>query len=68
MNWHQQAAARRAYRLRKLSAHILADDYIRTGCSLCGRTNQPVTVGREHAHNPLNRTCKKCLAALDKTQ
>lgn len=65
-DWHQRHAARQAYRLRKHAAHVWADDYIQTGRMLCGQTSARVTVNREHAHKPHNRTCKKCLAALAK--
>lgn len=64
MNWHQQAAARRAYQLRNYKAHICADNYVQTGKALCGATSFPVYVDRQHAHNPANNVCKRCLAKL----
>jgi hypothetical protein len=68
MNWHQLNARRNAYKLRRRAAHIRAADYIATGKSLCGQTAFPVYVLEQHAHNPNNRTCKKCLAALEKSK
>ena len=65
MNWHQMKARRNAYRLRRHAAHIRASDYIATGQSLCGQSEFPVYVLEEHAHNPENHTCKKCLKALE---
>jgi hypothetical protein len=66
MNWHQLNAARNAYRLRRYAAHIRASDYIATGQSLCGQSEPKVYVLEQHAHNPDNHTCKKCLQALEK--
>jgi len=61
MSWHQRAASRRSWLLRNKKAHILKDDVMR---SLCGA--EPVVyVNEEHAHNPANNTCKKCLAILN---
>ena len=64
MNWHQQAAARINYLFRRYKAHIWSDDYITTGKMLCGAKNERVYVDKEHAHNPANNVCKKCLKAL----
>jgi hypothetical protein len=61
MNWHQMNARRNAYKLRRYAAHIHAPN----GKSLCGRSKFPVYVLEQHAHNPDNHTCKKCLAALE---
>lgn len=64
LSWHQAAAIRREYRLRKKTAHIRRPDYIRTGLSYCGQYQPPFYVDREHAHNPANRTCQKCARAI----
>lgn len=66
MNWHQMNARRNAHKLRRNAAHIRSADYITTGKSLCGQSEPKVYVLEEHAHNPDNHTCKKCLAALEK--
>jgi hypothetical protein len=67
-SWHQRAADRRHWRLRKHSAHIAADDYLRTGKMLCGCKDPPVTVDAEYRHNPENRTCARCKALADKAR
>ena len=66
MNWHQQKAARINYLLRRYKAHIWSDNYIATGEMLCGAKNERVYIAKEHAHNPANNVCKKCLARLAK--
>lgn len=65
MNWHQQAAARRTYRLRNHPAHILRPDFIQTGLAYCGEKEPPVWVEPEHRDNPKNKTCKKCKAEYE---
>lgn len=62
MNWHQQQAARRAYRTRNLPAHIRSDDW---STSLCGYVNPLVTIDAEHRANPENGCCKKCKRIAD---
>jgi len=64
LSWHQLNARRRIYALRNEPAHIHGDDYLWTGLCLCGVKDPPVYVEWEHAHNPANRTCAKCLAEL----
>lgn len=64
-SWHQVIAARNLYALREHKAHIQAPDYIESGKSLCGQTAFRVYVRPEHAHNPANHVCKKCLKALE---
>lgn len=66
MNWHQNNAARRAYKLRNRKSHICADDYIATGKMLCGNSKPLVTVQVDHAFNTRNNVCAKCLSALIK--
>ena len=63
LTWHQQEAIHAAYRLRNYSAHILAADYIRTGKTLCGRTDPKVWIDADKRHNPANLCCRRCLIA-----
>ena len=64
-NWHQQNARRIAYENRNEKAHILAPDYIATGKTLCGYASPSIVyVAPEHAHNPKNNVCPKCLSKL----
>lgn len=60
-NWHQKNATRRMHKMRNIKAHILANNYIETGLALCGMKPK-VYVERQHANNPANSVCKKCLA------
>jgi hypothetical protein len=66
MNWHQQKAARRAYELRNTPAHILRNDFIQTGLTLCGVKDPEVWVSAEHRHSPANKCCPRCLSIADK--
>lgn len=63
LSWHQQKRLQREHQLRGVSAHIESDHFWATGRMLCGRRDTPVKVDLEHAENPKNRTCKRCLAA-----
>lgn len=65
LSWHQTAAIRREYRLRKKAAHIRRPDYIRTGLAYCGHYEPSVYVERENAHNLASRVCKKCARAAE---
>jgi len=66
-NWHQSNAIRTNYRNRKKAAHIV--DNSRYGFfALCGQYSPIVTVDKEYANNPKNKTCKKCLKKLQSEQ
>lgn len=62
MNWHQQQAARRAWKTRNLPAHIIGDN----GKTLCGLDRATVTIDPEHRGNPANQCCKTCKRVADK--
>jgi hypothetical protein len=66
MNWHQQNAARRAFRLRNQPAHILSDSFISTGRTLCGVTDPAVWIDADRRDNPDNKCCKRCAAIADR--
>lgn len=66
LTWHQQNAVRRAWRLRRRSAHIEAPDYLRTGKMLCGVTRALVVVDAAHRNNPQNKCCARCKRIADK--
>ena len=60
MNWHQQSAARRHWKLRDHKAHILTTESCGTSDTLCGAKAR-VYVDRKHVDNPANGVCSKCL-------
>jgi hypothetical protein len=66
MTWHQRQAAKRIWRTRNLSAHILAADYIKTGKALCGRADPTVYIDAGKRGNPANHCCLICSKIADK--
>ena len=64
LTWHQQQAARRAWKTRNLPAHIM--NFSGPYRTLCGLPKTPVTVDPEHRNNPANLTCKHCKRIADK--
>jgi len=62
-SWHQRAATRRAYRLRRYKAHIQGADWLRDGKGLCGRPTVVWIDNMAALDRPENNVCAACRRA-----